>query len=198
MPLQQRPWLRPQGPCRSAWASTGGERTFSSSSPRAWPTSPTRRLGRTQQEGPCDEWPATGPVRQPRRHPRDPSAQERPPRWLNSDGRNPQMAQTRWRWLRFVGTGQRSVDGLGDLGSNTMARLDSIRRAAGCACLPSSSNWLLSPAPRTSLPARLPAPPPLSDPPPIGAHTEALLMILGKRRGKPAWRRRWKFSASKG
>jgi len=28
------------------------------------------------------------------------------PRWLNSGGRNPQIAQTRWQWLRFVGNGQ--------------------------------------------------------------------------------------------
>ena len=28
------------------------------------------------------------------------------PRWLNFDGRNPQMAQRRWQWLRSVGTGQ--------------------------------------------------------------------------------------------
>ena len=45
------------------------------------------------------------PVREPRRHPRDPSSQDRRLRWLNLDGRNPQMAQTRWQWLRFVGNG---------------------------------------------------------------------------------------------
>ena len=50
--------------------------------------------------------PAIDLARQPHRHPRDPSAQERPPRWLTLDGKNPQMAHARRRWLRSVGRGQ--------------------------------------------------------------------------------------------
>jgi hypothetical protein len=34
------------------------------------------------------------------------SAAEDRARWLNFDGRNRQMAQKRWQWLGFVGTGQ--------------------------------------------------------------------------------------------
>src|ERR1022692_652161 len=44
-------------------------------------------------------------ARRPNRYSRDPSIQQRR-RWLNLDGRNPQMAQTRWQQLRLVGTGQ--------------------------------------------------------------------------------------------
>ena len=36
-------------------------------------------------------------------------------RWLNFDGRNPQMAQKRWQWPRFVGTGHLSLHFVPDL-----------------------------------------------------------------------------------
>ena len=47
-------------------------------------------------------------------HPRDPSPGNTR-RWLNFDGRNQQMAQTRWQWLRFVGTGQFGTFPVSDL-----------------------------------------------------------------------------------
>jgi len=73
---------------------------------------------------------------------------------LGLDGRNPQMAQTRWRWLRFIGRGQHPAECLrragnasaslaqDTRGTTQIARTSSpSRRLAALSCRDRSEPW---------------------------------------------------------